>query len=86
MKEEYKISRDQLKNLLFWAMCGFSSSNGGTGEKYISKVIASYAKLIKMKTSELPPLGIKSRAELTGRTKNALVKELKVVFPKYKFY
>ena len=38
MEKQITISRKQLKNLLFWAISGYTKSNGGTGEKYISKI------------------------------------------------
>ena len=78
MEKQITISRNQLKNLLFWAISGYTDSNGGTGEKYISKIIAHYVKELDMKKSEFPPMGIKSLATLTGNTKANLLKDIKI--------
>lgn len=73
------IKRNELRALLFWAMSGFTSSNGGTHERAIPKIIAKYCKELNLRKTEFPPLGVKSYAELYGDTKTALLIELQKV-------
>lgn len=85
MKQIFTIKNRELKNLLFWAMAGYTDCNGGSGERSISKIISKYVQETGMKPNQFPPLGIKSHAELTGETKKRLVKELQRLFPKTRF-
>ncbi len=72
------ITSSELRALLFWAIAGFTESNGGCYERKIPKIIAKYCKEIKMGRSQFPPMGIQSSAKLLGHTKEAVEKALKL--------
>ena len=79
------VNRTELKHLIFWALVGFTQSNGGSSERKMPKIFAKYMKEIGMKRGEMPSLGIQSKAMLSPRTKEMVVKELKTIFPKTNF-
>ena len=86
MKKEIKINSLELKALLFWAMVGFTSTNGGTYENKISNIICKYIGETGMKVSQYPPMGIKSEFRLTGETMQKLAETHKNYFPRKKLF
>lgn len=80
--EEIKITKNELRHLLFWAVAGFTCSNGGSGETKIPKIVEKYAKVSGFEPKHFPPMGIKSHAELTGDTAEQIKKVLKKIYPR----
>ena len=74
--KKIQLETTELRALLFWAMAGYTDSNGGTYERKIPKIIAKYCRLIKMGKQQFPSFGIQSHAKLLGVTKDRLIEEL----------
>ncbi len=86
--EIVKIEKRDLRRLLFWAIAGFTNSNGTSSEisdNRNARMIAHFVKVIDMRKKDFPPMGVESNFSLTGETKRELLKELRIILPNRKF-